>query len=89
LIKYKKIIGTISACAVLVLTLGKPVNIDGSKNHCGELSDRHIRALLPVPAALEWLKSNNAESDPVRRHVLSIYFDSISANSPDTIYTPN
>jgi hypothetical protein len=64
LIKYKKIIGTISACAVLVLNVwASPVNIDGSKkplwgNYLTDTSEHYY----PYRAALEWLKSNNGQN---------------------------
>ena len=59
LVKYKKIISTITACAILVINVWvSPVNLDGTKkplwgNYLTDTSEHYY----PYREALEWLKS--------------------------------
>jgi hypothetical protein len=64
LIKHKKVLGAIAACAILVVNFWtSPVNLDGSKkplwgNYLTDTSEHYY----PYRAALEWLKTNNGEN---------------------------
>jgi hypothetical protein len=64
LIKYKKILAAIAACAILVVNFWtSPVNLDGSKkplwgNYLTDTSEHYY----PYRAALEWLKTNNGQN---------------------------
>ena len=64
LMRYKKIIVTFAACAILVVNFWiSPVNLDGTKkplwgNYLTDTSEHYY----PYRAALEWLKSNNGQN---------------------------